>query len=266
MKVLSSGCSFIWGAELEDCTPQIFSRKTWPALWAQENNFEYNCCAINGAANNTIVRRVINYIENISVPDIVIVQWTFPARYEVRVEQYLNPEWGNFYSITPWCTVQSWDEVERNPNFYSYNKNDKNAEEFKKVFIKQIDALKETCIPQLSKIWFDGVSCKDTDKYYFFKEICNLKTYLDSKKIKHIFTAASKLAFDDHPSKDENIVTLMKIAQSCNWIWFDDKEISLGFFDWAKTTNQKIGTTHPLDLAHKNAYLITREKLNGKII
>ena len=109
MKVLSAGCSFIRGSELSDDAPGKHSLKTWPALWAKSHNYEYACVAQPGIANNGITRKVIEYIETVDVPDIVIVQWTFPGRYEFR----FNNIDSNYYSITPWTEVSSWEEIGR---------------------------------------------------------------------------------------------------------------------------------------------------------
>jgi hypothetical protein len=48
-KVLSAGCSFIYGAELSDSPDYAgkdpYSKLTWPALWAKDSNFDYNTVA-----------------------------------------------------------------------------------------------------------------------------------------------------------------------------------------------------------------------------
>lgn len=266
MKVLSAGCSFIWGNELSDDAPGKYSLKTWPALWAKENNYEYACCALPGAANSTIARKVIDYVEN-SKPDIVIVQWTFPGRQELRYQKNFNSTWGNFYAFTPWSAVKSWEEIYNNPKEYPFNRDAENSKAFEESIKRQIESLKDTCIPDLTKIWFKHVACLDSDRYYFFKEVSYLKHYLDAKNIKYVFSGAdSNLFRDKTPTSDKTVATLIKICDSCPWAWFDYHSMPLGFMDWARISRQDIGSTHPLDSAHKNALNIVRNKLNDILL
>ena len=70
-KILSAGCSFIYGAELSD-SPDIMgltppSVKTWPALYAKSKGLEYHTCAVCGLSNQGIVRYVIDVVENFKV-------------------------------------------------------------------------------------------------------------------------------------------------------------------------------------------------------
>lgn len=263
MKLLSGGCSFIWGNELSDDTPGKFSQVTWPALWAAENNYSYECCAMPGASNSTIARRVIDYIENVDKPDIVIVQWTFHGRQEFRYQKEFGNQWGNFYAFTPWSVVRSWEEIYNNPKKYPFNRNAKNAEAFMTAIKNQIDGLKDTCVPELADIWFNHISCQDSDRYYFFKEVSYLKHYLESKGIKYVFSGADSSLFRNTASTtDKSVLTLMKIVDSCPWVWFDYHGMPLGFMDWARTSRQDIGSTHPLDSAHANALDLIRTKLD----
>jgi len=263
MKVLSAGCSFIWGNELSDDTPGKYSLKTWPALWAKENGYEYDCCALPGAANSTIARRIVDHIENNSKPDIVIVQWTFQGRHELRYQKNFNAIWGNFYAFTPWSSVRSWDEIYNDPIKYPFNRNAENSKAFEESIKRQIDSLKDTCIPELTDTWFKHIACLDSDRYYFFREVSYIKHYLESKNIKFVFSGADSTVFRDKtPTADRTVTTLMKILDLCPWAWFDYHNMPLGFMDWARTSRQEIGSTHPLDSAHKNALNMIRSKLN----
>jgi len=263
MKVLASGCSFIWGNELSDDTSGTFSRRTWPALWAKENGYEYDCCALPGAANGTIVRRVIDYVEN-NKPDIVLVQWTFHGRQEFRYQQKFSSErWGNFYAFTPWSMVKTWEEIYDNPKKYPFNRDADNSKAFEEAIRSQINSLKDTCVPDLADIWYKHISCIDSDRYYFFKEISYLKSYLESKSIKYVFTGAESNLFRiKEETSDKSVRTLTDIINSCSWVWFNYHDLPLGFMDWARTSRQKIGSTHPLDSAHENALTLIRNQLN----
>lgn len=263
MKVLSSGCSFIWGNELSDDAPGRFSINTWPSLWAIENGYDYDCCAMPGASNGTIARRVIDYIEQHGAPDVVIIQWTFHGRQEFRYTKNFNSQWGNFYAFTPWSVVRSWEELYSNPTKYPFNRNAENSKAFEEAIKAQIENLKDTCVPDLADIWFKHISCTDSDRYYFFKEVSYLKFYLESKGIKYVFSGAdSNLTRIKDKTADKSVNTLIDVVNTSPWVWFNYHDVPLGFMDWARATRQEIGSTHPLDSAHRNALNIVRNNLN----
>ena len=66
MKLKSFGCSFIWGSDLPDDGRNLpratASRLTWPALLAQDLEYEYECHARPGAGNLQITERLLNQI------------------------------------------------------------------------------------------------------------------------------------------------------------------------------------------------------------
>jgi hypothetical protein len=78
--VLAGGDSFVWGSELSDCRhggPLGYSRKTFPALLAQEH--DYICAAYPGIGNQEIAQRILTVVHSTPV-DLVIVSWTWPTR------------------------------------------------------------------------------------------------------------------------------------------------------------------------------------------
>lgn len=259
MKVLSAGCSFIWGSELSDDTPGKYSNKTWPALWAHSRGYDYACVAQPGVANNGIVRRVIDYVETKTMPDLVVVQWTFPGRHEFRFNNIDT----DYYSITPWSEVSSWEEFYNNPDKYPYDRSAPNARAFEESIKRQIAKTTNTGIPELSKIWFKYITNLDSDRYYYFKEVAFLKSYLDSKSIPYVFTAAeSLLNRDSTPTNDTSVTNLRAIVDSCPWVWFEYFNVPMGFMEWARASRQQFGSTHPLDLAHQKALTMIEGKLD----
>lgn len=251
----------MFGDELSDYRPNQYSRKTWPALWCLENNFEYDCCAVNGASNTTIVRKVIERVENQGSPDLVIVQWTIPTRIEFRYEKFFNSEWGHFNVFHPWVNATSADELLKVSSGQNRDPNSAELIAWKEGWKKSSLGLKQTILPKLAEIYFKYISCSESDRYYHYKNIIDLKHYLESKNIKYVFTAVySDFIIQDFVSNDKFVNTFMKIAKSCNWVWFNN---NMGFLDWANRSNQTWGITHPLDSAHANALDVIRPVLNN---
>jgi len=87
MNISCFGCSFTWGLELEDPVTQ-----SWPALLGADNQGQ---CA---SSNQTIVRRLLHYLID-HTPDLVIIMWTYPARFEFVVDN------NNFVSTHINCAI-----------------------------------------------------------------------------------------------------------------------------------------------------------------
>ena len=81
--LLSAGCSFTYGNELSDDTPDSHSQKSWSALLANKLGYDYATVAKPGASNQTIARSLIDHItHSTSLPQAVAVMWTFTSRFE----------------------------------------------------------------------------------------------------------------------------------------------------------------------------------------
>jgi len=84
-KVLSFGCSLIYGTDLSDDGRDLPyarpSQLTWPALIAKRLGFEYATNAHGGGGNLQIMDRVMNW--TYYAPDcLIIVGWTFVDRFD----------------------------------------------------------------------------------------------------------------------------------------------------------------------------------------
>mgnify|MGYP003351404138 CR=1 FL=1 len=67
MIIVACGDSFIWGSELADSPhggANGHSRSTFPALLAQQNNYQYLCVAYPGASNRDIANQELSEIED----------------------------------------------------------------------------------------------------------------------------------------------------------------------------------------------------------
>jgi hypothetical protein len=76
-RLLAVGCSFTYGEELPDPRTQA-----WPALIAEEFDYDLVNLGACGASNDYIFRQAIEYTVDDRY-DLVVIQWTEPSRMEV---------------------------------------------------------------------------------------------------------------------------------------------------------------------------------------
>ena len=76
MKIYFDGCSWTWGAELENEKEERFSACVCDKLGAEESNF-----SICGGSNDRIVRNLM-VEKKIEDYDLAVIQMTYPARTE----------------------------------------------------------------------------------------------------------------------------------------------------------------------------------------
>ena len=98
MKIYFDGCSWTWGAELEDPYQSRFSKIISDKLGAEEYNISKR-----GASNHRIVRQLLVDHKNISEFDLVIIQLTLPHR-----EEYYDKRSEKFKDCTNWSQVAKY--------------------------------------------------------------------------------------------------------------------------------------------------------------
>ena len=235
-KVLSAGCSFIYGAELSD-SPDIMgstppSVKTWPALYAKSKGLEYHTCAVCGLSNQGIVRYVIDVVENFKV-DYVIVQWTFPNRYELRLNELKNNSF--YYCLTYWL---SQDLKTDNP------------------IVNQLKDSEKQYLKELVSLWYRHVDNSESSLYYMLKSKIELANYLRYKNLPFVFTSAETITLPN--TDDKSLKTLINLNNSLPEIHFNEK----GFYRWAQDEKYVFGEQHPLDDAHYSAFNLIKSQID----
>ena len=258
MNIVAGGDSFVYGSELEDCI-RAYSHSTFPALLAKGHS--YKCVACPGIGNDAIARRVINecYLYNIhhSHDIFVIVNWTFPGRYEFRFNYDTRQRTGNWYAITPWTTnIDFSSHVARLQATHVERANKKGMGKFAEAFYQHVGG----------DYW---------DVYHSLKEIVHLQNFLIANGINYMFTCAdnsilyNKLIHDSNQrlmtTCDDNINSLVKQIKDRqdNWFWFPDGDMGpRGFYQWAMENKYPSGETHPLEEAHEAAYQLMEGKFN----
>lgn len=245
MILVAGGDSFIWGAELADCRhggSGGYSRKTFSALLAED--IEYHCAAYPGNANNAISRSVMSACE--SLVDVgVVVNWTFPQRYDFRFN------YDTLTATSPWFSIHS---------HYST--------------AKVIDNIKNSeLIKDFSKVFYKHVGNNEYYEIYTtLKEILFLQLYLKSERIPYLFTTADNSYYEHENylrSKDQHLEILYNQIDWDNWYFFpkgtaaSETLTPRGFYQWALENKYSVGNYgHPLEQAHADAAELIKEKFN----
>tara|TARA_R110000822_G_scaffold255914_1_gene381900 strand:+ start:479 stop:1270 length:792 start_codon:yes stop_codon:yes gene_type:complete len=254
LTILAGGDSFVYGSELADCN-ETYSKNTFPALLSEGN--EYQCVAWPGYANDSIARTVINYCENNKQKDIfVIVSWTFPGRYEFRFDYVTGQRTGNWCAITPWTALDNNDEFLK--DFKNTN------DEILDHHINHREQAKRTGMYDFAKTFYKHVGGSEYwEIYSSLKEIVYLQNYLKTNNIGYLFTCASTDLFLNYTleHKEEFCTNLHNQIDFDNWYIFSNTT-PLGFYQWADFNKYRIGTTHPLEEAHRDAAHLMKGKFN----
>jgi|AACY02.7.fsa_nt_gi hypothetical protein len=105
------GDSFLHGSDLSDCHLDIFSKKTWPAIIAKNNHFDYYCFAYPGIGNQVILDDLLRAVAKYGNNMFYIINWTWIDRYD-----YIGINQSN----SVWSTVRP-GQNDRKSNFYYKN-------------------------------------------------------------------------------------------------------------------------------------------------
>ena len=248
--LVAGGDSFVYGSELADCLNRP-STSTYPALIAKKLNLEYVCAAQPGFANNSIRRTVMDACEQNDV-ERVIVQWTFPDRYEFHFNYDIDDS--AWYQVNAWSTLDTVKEIE--DSFKKYNP------VIMKHHSDHLNKIKSIGLGDFAKTFYQHVG---TDLYWeqynMLSEIIMLQQYLDLRNIPYLFTCHDRLMFrKSHHFADDSLRTLIKLLKEDKWMWFPN---SRGFYIWAMEENYPIGTTHPLEEAHLQASELVYEHIRN---
>jgi len=82
-RVISFGCSFTWGDEIDGENQCVHSENSYAGLIAQHFSVPYLCLAIPGIGNDAIERMVTEYLmQDKQTGDIVVIGWSALTRRE----------------------------------------------------------------------------------------------------------------------------------------------------------------------------------------
>lgn len=152
MMLKSFGCSFIFGSDLSDDVSKEMldwtcngfyirpSKLTWPALLAQDLNYEYKSQALPGIGNLQIFESVL---KEISQPnnDLFVIQWSWIDRFDY--ENNLRTDRNNF-----WNTILPGADNRNSEWYFKYIHSQYRDKLTTLTYIKTtIDALQQNNIP-----------------------------------------------------------------------------------------------------------------------
>ena len=263
MIIVAGGDSFIWGSELKDCPHHGingYSRSTWIANLAKEQNIDYACVAQAGCGNTIIARNVVNFCERHQ--DVFpIVQWTWPYRFDFKV---INTNKNGWETLGPWQADEEHrpgDELPEGDALFNY------AEEYKQK-------AKKTGINELANTFFKYVGSGEYwPVYSTLKEIIFLQSYLKGRSIPYLFSCVDATSifynYTTEKEKDPYINDLLNQIDMDSWGFFPpgtgwgETKTSRGFYQWAVENKYDIAPGgHPLVQAHLDASKLMQEKFN----
>lgn len=264
MILVAGGDSFVWGSELSDQI-ESYSNSTFPALLAQKNNLSYVCSAWPSNANNAITRMCLSECQRLLKQNkqfIVLITWTFNSRFEFRFNYDTKQKISPWYSIGPWTILDNTDDI----LFNTGNKN------IKSQHIQNIKNARDTGISNFAKQFYKDIGNSEYyELYSTFKEIVFMQNYLKVNNIPYLFTTADWQEENYTRCCDVFLSSLYDSIDWENWYFFpagtrfNETQKPRGFYQWAVENKYKIGTTHPLEKAHKDASILIQEKFNEMV-
>ena len=254
--IITAGDSFVYGSELADCR-NAPSKHTFAALLAEDAE----CIAWPGYANDSIARTTIERCESGPVAG-VFVMWSFPGRYEFRFAYDTKQRTHHWHAITPW-TGQEVEDI-------SHEFNTEN----KQILVDYnvaVHRAKQTGVAEFAETFYRHVgSTEYWEVYSSLKEIVYLQNYLKLKNIPYMFACADNSVIYNYTTgqTDSVINSLSGQIDLSNWFWFPpgqyphETQKPRGFYQWAVENKYRIGTTHPLEEAHRDAAQLMQGKFN----
>jgi len=267
MILVAGGDSFIYGAELadENISNLQFSHSTFPALLAANTGMDYHCAAWPGSANNAIGRLTMSKCQELVGRQIaVLISWSFTQRYEFRFSYETSQRNSPWYSINSWTIEENVGNIKKLLN----TTDEKRIQEH----INHINTAKNSGVADFAKVFYKHIGNSEYyELYSSLKEIVFMQNYLKINNIPYMFTTAD-MSFKDHPnylrSQDQYLSDLYNQIDWNMWYFFPagtapgETLNSRGFYQWAIENKYKIGATHPLEDAHKDAAKLMEDKFN----
>jgi hypothetical protein len=217
MKLKSFGCSFIFGSDLPDITPEESYNKasqlTWPSLLAQDKNMSYQCHARPGSGNLQILEKILTQATR--EPAVFVIGWSWIDRFD-----YTVPTYENFYVHDLASNSDVW----------------------------------KTLMPShentVSKIYYRDLHSQYCDK---LSALIYIKTAIDTltqKNLPFIMTCIDDLLFENQWHANSALTDLQNYVQP--YITKFDRK---NFLNFSKDNGHAISAAlHPLETAHYSAF------------
>jgi hypothetical protein len=167
-RIVSFGCSYIFGDEFPDCGIGKFSHLTYPALLAQKYGLEYTSYSERGGSNESIMRKLIDfYMTDYRDTDIVVIGLTYIQRRD-----FFNSEESRYMSFFPASNeyrLQNLDTlhkhsrssvkglIEASNTILEYDTDYEEKHRFQVMMIYLVNFLKQNQIPHM--LFFSERGC-----------------------------------------------------------------------------------------------------------
>jgi len=263
MIIVAGGCSFIHGHELADWSEVSGSRSTWPALLSKGH--DYRLVAGGGWSNQSIARNVINEVSQVGRCG-VVVQWTFPSRYEFRFAYDTGQRSGHWYNIMPWHAEE--DDFDPSDYFFEANHEEKTIQN------KHRKRANTTGMSDFARSYFKHIGTQEYwETYTTLKEILYLQMYLKQMLIPYMFTSADNCFMDNYTVQgtDPSIAATYYSIDWEKFFWFPkgnhegETVAPRGFYQWAVENKYPMYTTHPKETAHRDAAELIEETFHAMV-
>ena len=256
MIIVAGGDSMVWGSELKDSPhggPTGYSRNTFPAILSKD--YEYQCAAYPGNGNDSIARMTMIACEkNKNKKQAVLVMWTFPGRYEFKIQTKKGSRWE---VINSWSVGKQYDDTDIDKN------------KIVDMFKNKVDLLG---IGKFAESYFANVGFTEYwEIYSALKEIVFLQNYLEANQIPYLFTCVDNVIFNSYTltNPDDTITALYNQIKLDHWYLFpngnevNETTTPRGFYQWALENKYSVGALgHPLEQAHTDAAELIKEKFD----
>ena len=207
-KVLVNGCSFTHGhGEVQDVTTgETLPPKSYVWPFRLEELFDGKIEAINygfgGGSNNRITRTTIEGVRKHN-PDLVVIQWTSPFRYE-----FWNEEWNQYFGLVPTNSVRD-DQTNRNTKALDEfghplvwipheGREAGGNKEISKKFGYQTDYYKNVKIA--SQMYQAYLMNHHETMVNYCKDILLIQNFLSNKNIPFLFSSMSSICHMGRPT------------------------------------------------------------------
>ena len=264
--IIVAGDSFIFGNELKDCPHgESPSHLTWPVLLAESAGHKCLNVAVAGVGNEAIARNTINACDsNSTETKAVIVQWTFPNRYEF----YFDFPTGQ---RNPWYTIGAWHVKDPHEVEQEFHTKDS---AILQSHLEHIERAKNSGVQDFATEYFKKVASTEYwETYNTLKNIIYLQNYLKVNNIPYIFAFSDSIIFYNYQLRNPelSIRSLYNQLDLSNLFKFPEGKQSWetltprGFYQWALENKYPVGTTHPLEEAHADAAQLIQGQFNEMV-
>lgn len=177
--LLTAGCSFVWGDELEgfDKNPPEHWDNTWTAILAKKMNMDYVNLGVCGSSNDRIFRAVTDHLHNpeLENPTHMVVIWSAWQRQEVV--EYMRMSRENVVGLLRPENATQFSPVRTNA-IGTKLKRDRIAAYFNDAYDSRTDILHDLTKMKTMEVMCDALGIKLIQGVFHYRSWSNLLAVL----------------------------------------------------------------------------------------